>query len=126
MAYYDTINLVKGDDLPQLQITLKDSSTAALNKTLDIGDPTTWETIDLTNASAVRMKYRRCGSTTLVDTLTFTIIAPATNGEIVLAWGNTTLDDGVGEYEGEIEIEYANNKFLTVPDKLKFAIRAGF
>ena len=41
MAYYDTINLVAGDDKPELNFTLRDSSTAATGKTLDEDDPTT-------------------------------------------------------------------------------------
>jgi hypothetical protein len=126
MAYYDTINLVQGDDLPQLEIILRDSSAAATGQTLDIGDPTTWNPIDLTNATAVRLKYRRINTVTLVDTLTFTIVSPATDGKIIVAWGATTLDDGVGDYEGEIEIQYSNGTYLTVPDKLKFSVRAGF
>ena len=35
MAYSETIKLVKGDTLPELTITLKDSNTAASGQTLD-------------------------------------------------------------------------------------------
>ena len=126
MAYYETINLVKGDDLPNLEITLRDSQTAATGKTLDVGDPTTWEVIDLNSVSAVRFKYRRLNHSTLVDTITTTINSPATDGKITLAWSNTTLDDGVGEYEGELELQYANGKFQSVADLLRFDIREGF
>jgi|TARA_R110000803_G_scaffold88997_1_gene156106 hypothetical protein len=126
MAYYETINLVKGDDLPNLEITLRDSQTAATGKTLDVGDPTTWEVIDLSSVSAVRFKYRRLNHSTLVDTITTTINSPATDGKITLAWSNTTLDDGVGEYEGELELQYANGKFQSVADLLRFDIREGF
>ena len=84
MAYYETINLVKGDDLPNLEITLRDSQTAAIGKTLDAGDPTTWSVIDLSGVSAVRFKYRRLNSSTLVATLTATINDPATDGKITL------------------------------------------
>ena len=41
-------------------------------------------------------------------------------------WGSTTLDDGVGEYEGEIEVQYSNGKFLTVVDNFKFVIKDQF
>ena len=126
MAYYETINLVKGDDLPNLEITLRDSQTAATNKTLDAGDPTTWAVIDLSGVSAVRFKYRRLNHSTLVDTITATINSPATDGKITLSWGNTTLDDGVGEYEGELEMEYASGKFQSVADLLRFDVREGF
>ena len=34
MAFYETINLVKGDTLPELNLTLRDSNTAAPGYTL--------------------------------------------------------------------------------------------
>jgi hypothetical protein len=126
MAYYDSINLVKGDDLPALEIVLRDSNKTLSGQTYDIGDPTTWDTLDLTNVTAVRMKYRKIDSSTLVDTITFSRIQPYTGGKVVMDWGSTTLDDGVGDYEGEIEIEYTNGKFLTVGDKFKFIVREQF
>ena len=126
MAYYDAINLVKGDDLPALEIVLRDSNKVLSGQTYDIGDPTTWDTLDLTNVTAVRLKYRKIDSSTLVATITFSRIAPFTDGKVVMDWGATTLDDGVGDYEGEIEIEYTNGKFLTVPDKFKFIVREQF
>jgi len=45
MAYYKPIKLVKGDDLPELEIILRDSNVAGTGKTLDITDPTTWNPI---------------------------------------------------------------------------------
>jgi len=125
MAYYKDINLVKGDDLPALEIVLRDSNKAASGQTLDIGDASTWSPIDLTNVSAVRLKFREIGSTTLADTITFTIINPATDGKIIMDWGSTTLDIH-GDYEGEVEMTYSNGKVLTVPDKFKFIIRDQF
>ena len=125
MAYYKDINLVKGDDLPALEIVLRDSNKAASGQTLDIGDASTWSPIDLTNVSAVRLKIREIGSTTLADTITFTIINPATDGKVVMDWGSTTLDIH-GDYEGEVEMTYSNGKVLTVPDKFKFIIRDQF
>ena len=126
MAYLETINLVKGDDLPQLEIILRDSNTAASGQTLDIGDASTWAGIDLTDVNAVRLKFRRIGSDTLVDTIAFTRIAPYTDGKVIMDWGSTTLDDGHGDYEGEIEITYTDGKVLTVPDLFKFIVREQF
>ena len=126
MAYYDSINLVKGDDLPQLEITLRDSNTAASGQTLDVGDPTTWAAIDLTDVNAVRLKFRKIGTSTLVATISFTRVAPYTDGKVTMDWGSTALDDGYGDYEGEIEITYDNGKVLTVPDLFKFIIRDQF
>jgi len=126
MAYLETINLVKGDDLPALEIILRDSNTAASGQTLDIGDASTWAGIDLTDVNAVRLKFRRIGSDTLVDTIAFTRVAPYANGKVVMDWGSTTLDDGHGDYEGEIEITYTDGKVLTVPDLFKFIVREQF
>tara|TARA_R110002012_G_scaffold75369_1_gene190470 strand:+ start:158 stop:538 length:381 start_codon:yes stop_codon:yes gene_type:complete len=126
MAYYETINLVTGDDLPALEIVLRDSTAAASGQTLDLGDPSTWSTLNLTDVNAVKLKMRREGIETLVDTITFTRVQPYTGGKVIMDWGSTTLDDGVGNYEGEIEITYTDGKVLTVPDLLKFNLRAQF
>tara|TARA_R110002012_G_scaffold231277_2_gene403960 strand:+ start:207 stop:587 length:381 start_codon:yes stop_codon:yes gene_type:complete len=126
MSYLETINLVKGDDLPSLEIILRDSNAAATGQTLDLGDPTTWAFLDLTEVNTVKLKMRRHGIETLIDTISFTKVSPFTNGKVIMSWGSTTLDDGVGDYEGEIEITYTDGKVLTVPDLLKFNLRAQF
>ena len=126
MAYYDSINLVKGDDLPYMEIVLRDSNAAASGQTLDIGDPTTWAPLNITNVTTVRMKYRKIGSSTVLDTINFTRIQPYTDGKIIMDWGSTTLDDGFGDYEGEIEITYSDGKVLTVTDLFKFIVREQF
>ena len=126
MAYYNTIKLVSGDDLPELDITLRDSNLAEVGKTLDITDPSTWNPIDITNVSAVRLKFREVGSTTLKATIGCTRVAPYTEGRVIMNWGLTDLDSISGDYEGEIELEYSNGKFMSVPDLLKFDVRAGF
>ena len=41
-------------------------------------------------------------------------------------WGTTSLDSGFGDYEGEVEITYTNDKVLTVPDLFKFNVREQF
>tara|TARA_R100001480_G_scaffold27169_6_gene37504 strand:+ start:1791 stop:2171 length:381 start_codon:yes stop_codon:yes gene_type:complete len=126
MAYYDSINLVKGDDLPALEIIIRDSNAAASGQTLDIGDVSTWAPVDLSDVNTVKMKFRKIGSSTLVATITFTRVAPYIDGKVTMDWGSTTLDDGHGDYEGEIEITYDNGKVLTVPDLFKFIIRDQF
>tara|TARA_R100000541_G_scaffold47746_1_gene54772 strand:- start:15 stop:395 length:381 start_codon:yes stop_codon:yes gene_type:complete len=126
MQYQETIELVQGDDLPSIEITLRDSNKADTGKTLDQGDPTTWAPLDLAAVKFVKLKYRRVGSTNLIDTLPFIIEVPATDGKITLIWSGTVLDDGTGEYEGEIEIEYNDGKFFTITDKFKFVVRGGF
>ncbi len=126
MAYYNTIKLVSGDDLPELDITLRDSNLADAGKTLDITDPSTWNPIDITNVSAVRMKFREIGSSTLKATIGCTKVAPFANGHVIMNWGLTDLDSISGDYEGEIELTYSSGKVMTVPDLLRFEVRAGF
>ena len=126
MAYYETIKLVSGDDLPQLEIILRDSRTAVAGATLDITAPSTWKPIDLTNADTVKMRIRPIGSTTLTATLNCVIQSPKTDGTVLMDWGLTTLDITAGDYEGEIELTYSNAKVLTVPDLLRFDLRGQF
>ena len=126
MAYYNTIKLVSGDDLPELDITLRDSNLAAAGVTLVATDPTTWSPIDLTYVAAVRLKFRQVGSTSLQATISCTKVPPFTNGKVIMNWGLTDLDSIRGDYEAEIELEYTSGKFMSVPDLLKFDVRAGF
>jgi hypothetical protein len=126
MADLETINLVKGDDLPALEIILRDSNLAASGQTLDLGDSTTWAAMNLSDVNVVKLKVRKVGLEALIDTINFTRIQPYANGKIVMDWGSTTLDSGFGDYEGEVEITYTNGKVLTVPDLFKFNIREQF
>ena len=125
MAYYDTINLVSGDSKPEINLTLKDSNTAAVGQTLDPDDSTTWAAIDITSATP-KLKFKALGSSTILETLTCVKVAPFTNGTCNIVWGATTLDVAAGTYEGEIELTYGDNTIQTLFDKLKFRIRADF
>lgn len=125
--YMNTIDLVQGDDLPSIEITLRDSNKALNSNTvLDQGNPDTWAVLDLSAVTHVKLKYRRMGSTHLIDTIPFVIENPPTDGKITLVWNLTSLDDGTGEYEGEIEILYSDGKFMTITDKMRFDVRGGF
>jgi hypothetical protein len=124
--YYNTIRLVSGDTLPELNITLRDSNTAAPGLTLDETDPTTWKIIDLSSVSTVNMNFKKIGSSTIHETLPCTMVAPLTNGEVIMQWTTSSLTGVAGEYEGEITITYTSGKIITVRDLLKFDIRAGF
>lgn len=125
MAYYDTINLVSGDDKPELNFTLRDSNTAVAGKVLDESDPTTWLPIDLTDHT-IRVYFRKLGSTDILDTLTCAIEGSPTNGKCIMQWKPTTLDVDAGTYEGEIELEDSSGLKQTIFDKLKFKVRADF
>ena len=124
--YYNTIRLVSGDTMPELNITLRDSNTAAPGKTLDETDPTTWNIITLVGVSTVKMNFRKIGSTTIHETLNCTLTTPLSGGVVVMQWTTSSLTGIAGEYEGEITITYSTGKIITVRDLLKFDIRAGF
>lgn len=124
MAYYDTINLVAGDDKPDINLTLLNSNAARGGSNLDPDDSTTWAPIDLSSAT-VSVKFRLLGSTSILDTLSCTVTS-ATNGECFMAWNPTTLDVSAGTYEGEIEITYNDARVMTLYDKLKFKVRSEF
>jgi hypothetical protein len=127
MAYYETINLVAGDDKPELNFVLRDSSTAAVGSTLNPDDPSTWAPIDLTNQT-VRVKFRPLGGTLENESVNVMLCgkhAPYSEGRCFMQWNPTTLDVDAGTYEGEIEIEDTSGK-QTVFDKLKFKVRDDF
>tara|TARA_R100000935_G_C2774448_1_gene139003 strand:- start:415 stop:789 length:375 start_codon:yes stop_codon:yes gene_type:complete len=123
MAYLTTINLVQGDQLPEIQIILKDSNTAASGLTLDVDDPSTFATLDLTGGS-VRMRVRAVGQTALIDTLIGTI-TNATGGVVVFVFDADTLASS-GVLEGEIEFTDSSNRTQTVMDLIKFKVRSQF
>ena len=125
MAYYETINLVAGDTKPELNFTLRDSNTAASGKTLDPDDPSTWEPIDLTN-STVKVRFRKLGDSTVLDTMTCGKHAPYSDGRVFMQWNPTTLEVPAGTYEGEIEITDSTDGVMTIFDKLKFKVRDDF
>ena len=124
MAYSETINLVVGDTLPELTVTLRDSNKAATGKTLDSEDPTTWDPIDLTGAT-VRMRIREVGTTDVDSTLTMVVVSPATDGKATTNFPSGTLVKS-GVFEAEVEIEYSGGAKQTVHDLLKLKLRDDF
>jgi hypothetical protein len=124
MAYYETINLVAGDTKPEINLTLKDSNTAASGQTLDPDDSATWGLIDITDPT-VTVKFRLLGASTVLATLSTVKVSP-TAGTCYMVWGATTLDVAAGTYEGEISLTYTSGGVLTLFDKLKFKIRDDF
>jgi hypothetical protein len=123
MAYLTTIDLVQGDQLPEIQIILKDSNTAASGAILDADDPTTFAALDLTGGS-VRMRVRTVGQTSLIDTLVGTIINPE-GGVVVFIFNSDTLATS-GVIEGEIEFTDSSSRTQTVMDLIKFKVRSQF
>ena len=124
MAYFGTINLVSGDNLPELTVTLRDSNTAAPGKRLDEDDPETWMPIDL-NDRFVNMIIREQGGD-LEHTLPMTVLVPPEDGRCTTIFPAGTLDRA-GLFEAEFEVinEFGGAKH-TVYDLLKLKIREKF
>jgi hypothetical protein len=123
MAYLTTIDLVQGDQLPEIEITLKDSNTAAAGQTLDPDDATTFAALDLTGGS-VRMRVRQVGQTSLIDTLLGTV-TNASEGKVTFVFDSDTLST-TGVLEGEIEFTDSASRTQTVVDLIKFKVRSQF
>jgi hypothetical protein len=124
----EKIKLVQGDTRPQLVLSLQDSTTGA---PIDISSATT------------RLKFRALGSTTILATMTASPIpgyvtedgsisfaGPYANsgagGRAVVNWTADALNNEAGDYEGEIEITFADTTVQTVYDTLKFKLRSQF
>ena len=123
MAYYDTQFLVKGDTLPQLNLIIRDSNTAASGATLDDTDSSTWAPIDLSGAT-VRLKFKALGSTAVKETIIFSV-RDALAGDVYLTWPTAALDTA-GTFTGEIEVTYAGGGIQTIYDQLKFKVRGDY
>lgn len=127
MAYYDTIYAVKGDTLPEVQLTLRDSNTAAQGQTLDPDDETTWAPIDLSGAT-VRVKLRLLGEDTIAANIRAVREEPFANGKAFFqfqdAGASVLTEEGV--YEGEIEITYQDGGIHTIYDMLRLNVRDDF
>ena len=123
MAYSETINLVVGDTLPELTITLKDSNRAAIGSTLDEADSGTWRPINLIG-SVVKLRIRQLGETELKATLTCTV-TDAEGGTVTTDFPTGTLDTA-GIFEAEVEITNSNGGIQTVSDLIKLKIRDDF
>lgn len=124
----EKIKLVQGDTRPQLILSLTDDST---------GLP-----IDVSTAT-VRLKFRAAGETTILATLSASPIAGVVQpdgsvnslapydvagkgGRCAVGWTADALNQPAGDYEGEVEITYADASIQTVYDLLKFKLRSQF
>lgn len=108
----DKIKLVQGDTKPALVCTITDETT---------GEP-----IGLTGAT-VRLKFRAAGATELTATVVGTVTNGAA-GQVAFypASAPGMLQGEPGDYEGEIEITFADSTVQTVYDLLKFKVREDF
>lgn len=108
----EKIKLVQGDTRPAIVCTLTDEFTGLA--------------IDLTGATP-RLKFRATGALTLTATITGTVI-DGTAGKCVFypASAPEMLAGEAGDYEGEIEVTFADSQVQTVYDVLKFKLREDF
>jgi len=108
----EKIRLVHGDTAPPLNVTLTDSTTGAA--------------VNISGAT-VRLKFRAAGTTTLRSTLVGSVTNGAA-GQVSFFWSDdpTALTGDAGDYEGEIEITFADTTVQTVYDLLKFKLRQDF
>lgn len=108
----EKIKLVQGDTRPALICTVTDTVTG--------------EAIDLTGSTVV-LKFREVGNVTLQATVPGSVIdGPAGSVVFYPASAPAMLQGEAGDYEGEIEITFADGQIQTVYETLKFKVREEF
>ena len=108
----DVIRLVKGDELPNIIVTLTDDvSNAPFNVSA--------------TSTVVKVKFKSVGGTTTLSTITCNNLTDGTDGKVQFNFANGVLDVDPGEYEGEIVVDQ-NGSLQTVYDVLRFRVRSNF
>lgn len=115
------INLTANDGLPAMAIILKNANTG------EPDDSDTWDPIDVSDVNdIVYMKFRKKGTTTIIDTMVCVNENDGSDGKVIMIWSVTALAGLVaGLYEGEIYIDF-DGSIQTVYDEVNFNIRADF
>jgi len=108
----DIIRLVKGDELPNVIITLTDDVAGTA---LNVSAVTT----------VVKVKFKAVGGTSTLSTITCTNVTDGSDGKVQFNFTSGVLDVDPGEYEGEIVVDQ-NGSLQTVYDVLRFRVRANF
>lgn len=108
----EKIKLVQGDTRPSIVCTLTDSTTG-----LPIG----------LSGATVRLYFKAAGADTLTATVVGSITDPS-NGVVVFfpSTAPQMLQGEAGDYQGEIEITFADGTIQTIYDLLKFKVREDF
>jgi len=108
----DVIKLVQGDVKPTILLTLtNDIDNIPLNLAL--------------LSTAVRIKFREAGTTTLLSTINCTKVNSGLHGEVSFDFAGGVLDVDPGAYEGEIIVDY-NGSTETLYDTIRFRVRENF
>ena len=108
----EVIRLVKGDELPNIIVTLTDD---VANAPFNVSAVST----------VVKVKFKAVGGTTTLSTITCTNLTDGTDGKVQFNFANGVLDVDPGEYEGEIVVDQ-NGSLQTVYDVLRFRVRSNF
>ena len=106
----ETIKVVKGDELPQITLTLTDDTTQSA---VNLSAVTT----------VVTIKFRKKGTTTTLSTINTNKTTDGSDGKVHFDFAGGVLDVDAGEYEGEVVIDFGG-AVQTVYDVLKFRVRA--
>lgn len=122
----EKLKLVQGDTLPQPKAVITDSTT---------GLP-----VNLAGGSA-RMYFRAVGASTLLATVPGVLLTgleaddgsvntdapynvPGYGGRVAFVWGTNDLNVSPGDYEGELQITFADGGVQSVYEFMKFKLRA--
>lgn len=107
-----TIEIVIGDDLPDLSFALLDKITGLIP--------------DLTDVVSCQMRIRLQGATTVLLQLSGYVTSIAA-GTIRFIWTLGSIDNiAAGRYEGEIELNHVGGRDLTLFKPVKFKVRQQF
>ena len=108
----EKIKLVQNDTRPALVCTITDETTGSA--------------VDISGATIV-LKFRAAGATELTATVPGTV-TNGSAGQVAFypASAPEMLQGAAGDYEGEIEITFADSQIQTVYDLLKFKVREDF
>jgi hypothetical protein len=106
------IYLTKGDSGPDVTFSLTDHDSEA--------------PVDLTGLSSSVLKFRAVGTTTVLQTISLSVVSPATNGQLLLVWPSGALNVNPGFYEGEIELTFTGPKVLTAYRRVRFYVQDQF
>lgn len=104
------INLVQNDTGPDIEVTVFDATSNAPVDFSDAGD-------------VVRLIFAREDGVGTPVTITGTKPGGGSDGRAVFEWSAGNLATP-GSYEGEVQITFVSGKVQTVPEKLRFHVRA--
>ena len=108
----DVIRVVKGDEKPDIVLTLTDEATGGA--------------INLSAAStSVSIKFRKQNSTTVLSTISTVKVGTGATGQVQFDFTGNVLDVDAGMYEGEVIITF-NTDVQTVYDLIRFRVRDSF